>query len=114
MKIRPIAIAGISVFLISPAIAADPTEKTTAPEVTAITNQAAEYVKAYNAGDAKALAQYFIDDAEYTDENGQLTQGRSGSRRQSLVGERDQGVGRWQRVECRANPHLRRSGPLHI
>src|SRR6266481_3072741 len=77
MKIRPIAIAGISVFLISPAIAADPTEKTTAPEVTAITNQAAEYVKAYNAGDAKALAQYFTDDAEYTDENGQLTQGRS-------------------------------------
>jgi uncharacterized protein (TIGR02246 family) len=77
MKIRPIAIAGISVVLISPAIAADPTEKTTAPEVTAITNQAAEYVKAYNAGDAKALAQYFTDDAEYTDENGELTQGRS-------------------------------------
>jgi len=31
------------------------------------------------------------------------------SRWQSLVVERDQGVGRWQRVECRANPHLRRS-----
>jgi uncharacterized protein (TIGR02246 family) len=30
-----------------------------------------------NAGDAKALAQYFTDDAAYTDENGQLTQGRS-------------------------------------
>ena len=61
MKIRPIAIAGISVFLISPAIAADPTEKNTAPEATAITNQAAEYVKAYNAGDPKAFAQYFTD-----------------------------------------------------
>jgi uncharacterized protein (TIGR02246 family) len=75
MKSRPIAVVGISYVLISTAIAADTTEKT-APEITAITKQTAEYVKAYNAGDAKALAEYFTDAAEYTDENGQLTQGR--------------------------------------
>ena len=77
MKSKPIAIVGISYVLISTAIAAEPTEKPAAPEIAAITNQAADYAKAYNAGDAKGLAQYFTDDAEYTDENGQLTQGRS-------------------------------------
>ncbi len=77
MKSRPIAIVAINFVLISTALAADTTEKSTSPETTAITNQAAEYAKAYKAGDAKALARYFTDDAEYTDENGQLTQGRS-------------------------------------
>jgi uncharacterized protein (TIGR02246 family) len=77
MKSRPIAIFGISYVLISTALAADTAEKPNSPETTTITKQAAEYAKAYNAGDAKALAQYFTDDAEYTDENGQLTQGRS-------------------------------------
>ena len=76
MKCRPISIVGMSCALISAALATDTAEKPS-PETTAITNQAAEYEKAYNAGDAKALAQYFTDDAEYTDENGQLTQGRS-------------------------------------
>src|SRR5258708_4700980 len=77
MKSRPIAIVAINFVLISTALAADTTEKSTSPETTAITNQAAEYAKAYKAGDAKALARYFTDDAEYTDESGQLTQGRS-------------------------------------
>ncbi len=77
MKSRPIAIVAINYVLISTALAADTAEKSTSPETTAITNQVAEYAKAYNAGDAKALAKYFTDDAEYTDENGQLTQGRS-------------------------------------
>jgi uncharacterized protein (TIGR02246 family) len=77
MKNKTIAIAGITSALASLALAAEPTEKPTSPEVAAITSQVADYVKAYNAGDAKALAQYFADDAEYTDENGQLTQGRS-------------------------------------
>src|SRR6266481_7877810 len=77
MKSRPIAIVAINFVLISTALAADTTEKSTSPETTAIANQAAEYAKAYNAGDAKALARYFTDDAEYTDENGQLTEGRS-------------------------------------
>jgi uncharacterized protein (TIGR02246 family) len=76
MKCRPISIVGMSCALISAALATDTAEKPS-PETTAITNQAAEYEKAYNARDAKALAQYFTDDAEYTDENGQLTQGRS-------------------------------------
>ncbi|HXL27435.1 MAG TPA: SgcJ/EcaC family oxidoreductase [Chthoniobacterales bacterium] len=77
MKSRPIAIVAINYVLISTALGADTAEKSTSPETTAIANQAAEYAKAYNAGDAKALARYFTDDAEYTDENGQLTQGRS-------------------------------------
>lgn len=77
MKRKPIAIVGISYILVSAALAADTAEKPASPETTAITNQAAKYEKAYNAGDAKALAQFFTDDVEYTDENGQLTQGRS-------------------------------------
>src|SRR5260370_40778558 len=77
MKSRPIAIVAINYVLISTALAADTAEKSTSPETTAITNQAAEYAKAYNARDAKALARYFTDAAEYTDANGQLTQGRS-------------------------------------
>jgi uncharacterized protein (TIGR02246 family) len=77
MKRKPIAIVGISYVLVSAALAADTAEKPASPETTAITNQAAKYEKAYNAGDAKALARFFTDDVEYTDENGQLTQGRS-------------------------------------
>jgi len=70
MKKRPITIVGIGYVLLSAALAADTSEKPAPPEATSITNQAAEYEKAYNAGDAKALAQYFTDDAEYTDETG--------------------------------------------
>jgi uncharacterized protein (TIGR02246 family) len=77
MKRKPIAIVGISCVLLSAALAADTAEKPASPETTSITNQAAKYEKAYNAGDAKAVAQFFTDDAEYTDETGQLTQGRS-------------------------------------
>jgi uncharacterized protein (TIGR02246 family) len=77
MKNKTIAIAGIISALASLVLAAEPTEKPTSPEAAAITNQIAEYVKAYNAGDAKALAQFFAEDAEYTDENGELTEGRS-------------------------------------
>lgn len=77
MKSRPIAIVAINYVLISTALAADTAEKSTSPETTAITNQAAQYTKAYNAADAKALAKFFTEDVEYTDENGQFTQGRS-------------------------------------
>ena len=77
MKRKPIAIVGISYALVSAALATDTAEKPGSPETTAIKNQAAEYEKAYNAGDAKAVARFFTDDAEYTDETGQLTQGRS-------------------------------------
>jgi uncharacterized protein (TIGR02246 family) len=77
MKRKPIAIIGMTYVLVSAAMAADTAEKPASPETTAITNQAAKYEKAYNAGDAKAVAQFFTDDAEYTDEDGQLTQGRS-------------------------------------
>jgi uncharacterized protein (TIGR02246 family) len=77
MKTESIAIAGLTCVLVAAALAADTTGKPSSPEAAAITNQIPNYVKAYNAGDAKALAQYFTDDAEYTDENGQLTEGRS-------------------------------------
>jgi uncharacterized protein (TIGR02246 family) len=77
MNKKRIAFFGISYLLVSGALAADTGQTQVSPEAAAITNQVADYVKAYNAGDAKALAQYFTDDAEYTDENGQLTQGRS-------------------------------------
>jgi uncharacterized protein (TIGR02246 family) len=77
MKRKGPAIAIISGFLFSAAMAADTEEKQASPEIAAITNQAAEYAKAYNAGDAEGLAQYFTDDVEYTDENGELTDGRS-------------------------------------
>jgi uncharacterized protein (TIGR02246 family) len=77
MKTKSIAFAGLTCVLIATALAAENAEKPSSPEAAAITKQIADYVKAYNAGDAKALAQYFTDDAEYTDENGQLTQSRS-------------------------------------
>jgi uncharacterized protein (TIGR02246 family) len=78
MKNRSLALIGISYVLVSVALGADTGQTAASPEVTAITNLAADYQKAYNAGDAKALAQFFTDDIQYTDENGQLTQGRSG------------------------------------
>jgi flavin-dependent dehydrogenase len=59
MKCRPISIVGMSCALISAALATDTAEKPSL-ETTAITNQAAEYEKAYNARDAKALAQFLI------------------------------------------------------
>jgi uncharacterized protein (TIGR02246 family) len=77
MKNRSIALIGISFVLVSGALGADTGQTAASPELTAITNLAAAYQKAYNAGDAKALAQFFTDDIQYTDENGQLTQGRS-------------------------------------
>ena len=58
MKTKPIAIAGLVCVVLAAPLAAETTEKPTSPEAAAITNQIAEYVKAYNAGDAKALAQY--------------------------------------------------------
>jgi uncharacterized protein (TIGR02246 family) len=77
MKTKAIGVAAITSALISVALSAEPAAKPSSPEAAAITNQVADYVKAYNAGDAKGLAQYFAEDAEYTDENGQTTQGRS-------------------------------------
>lgn len=75
MKNISIAFVCISHLLVSTALAA---ENPVSSEVTAISNQVATYAKAYNAGDAKGLAQYFTEDIQYTDENGQLTEGRSG------------------------------------
>jgi uncharacterized protein (TIGR02246 family) len=77
MKHRSLALIGISYVLVSVALGADTGQTAASPEVTAITNLAADYQKAYNAGDAKALAQFFTEDIQYTDENGQFTRGRS-------------------------------------
>ena len=78
MNEKNITFLGVSCLLLSGALAAETGQTPASPEVTAITNLAAQYEKAYNAGDAKGLAQYFTEDVQYTDENGELTQGRSG------------------------------------
>jgi uncharacterized protein (TIGR02246 family) len=78
MNKNSMAFFGLSYLLVSGAFAADTGQTPVSPETTAITNLAAEYEKAYNAGDAKGLAQYFTEDIQYTDERGQLTAGRSG------------------------------------
>ena len=47
-----------------------------APATQAMSDLAKNYVAAYNKGDAKAVASFFAEDAEYIDEDGQLTKGR--------------------------------------
>src|SRR4051812_11696467 len=46
------------------------------PDVRAITDLLASFVKAYNAKDAKALGDLFTPDAEIEDEDGDITRGR--------------------------------------
>ena len=46
------------------------------PDVQAITDLLASFVKAYNAKDAKALGELFTPDAEIEDEDGEITRGR--------------------------------------
>ena len=46
------------------------------PDVRAITDLLASFVKAYNAKDAKALGALFTPDAEIEDEDGEVTRGR--------------------------------------
>ena len=46
------------------------------PDVRAITDLLASFVKAYNAKDAKALGDLFTPDAEIEDEDGEVTRGR--------------------------------------
>src|SRR6516162_1115027 len=47
-----------------------------APATQAMSDLAKNYVAAYNKGDAKAVASFFAEDAEYIDADGQLTKGR--------------------------------------
>ena len=46
------------------------------PDVRAITDLLASFVKAYNAKDAKAIGDLFTPDAEIEDEDGEVTRGR--------------------------------------
>jgi uncharacterized protein (TIGR02246 family) len=46
-------------------------------EEKAIRATADDFVKAFNAGDAKAIGMFWAPDAEYTDESGQVLQGRA-------------------------------------
>ena len=46
------------------------------PDVRAITDLLASFVKAYNAKDAKALGALFTPEAEIEDEDGEITRGR--------------------------------------
>ena len=50
-------------------------------EEKAIRATADEFVKAFNAGDAKAIGALWAPDAEYTDESGQAFQGRARDRK---------------------------------
>jgi len=44
---------------------------------TQLSEFAKNYIAAYNKGDAKALANFFAEDAEYIDADGELTKGRA-------------------------------------
>lgn len=62
-----------------PAATTKPAEASAAAasDETAIRQSGESYVKAFNKGDAKAVADYYTKDAEYIDERGILVQGRS-------------------------------------
>ncbi len=66
-------------LLCAPAIAQDQADKAppASPEQTALTEREHEFEAAYAKGDAAALADFFTDDAEYTDSDGDLTAGRA-------------------------------------
>jgi hypothetical protein len=53
-----------------------PAEKA-GPATQVLSEFAKNYIAAYNKGDAKAVAAFFTEDAEYIDADGQLTKGRA-------------------------------------
>jgi uncharacterized protein (TIGR02246 family) len=70
--------------------AAAPAERE--PDVRAVTDLLASFIKAYNAKDAKALSELFTPDAEIEDEDGSVTRGRDAiSKRFSGVFKEDKG-----------------------
>lgn len=64
--------------VVAPAAELPDKQQALSSEESAIKSQSADYAKAYNNRDAKALARFFAEDVEYTDENGELTEGRKG------------------------------------
>ena len=77
MRSEPIALIPFGFLLVFSGLSGRAEDNPSSPEVTAITQQVTEYAKAYDAGDAKALSEFFTEDVEYTDEDGNLTKGRS-------------------------------------
>jgi uncharacterized protein (TIGR02246 family) len=77
MRSEPIALIPLGFLLVFSGLSGRAEDNPSSPEVTAITQQVTEYAKAYDAGDAKALSEFFTEDVEYTDEDGNLTKGRS-------------------------------------
>ncbi len=65
------------VLIVSTALAAPEAKSSTADSEKAIRATADEFVKAFNAGDAKAISSEWAADAEYTDELGVLHRGRA-------------------------------------
>ncbi len=61
---------------VAPAPEASPADSSRAGDEAAIRGLDEEFVKAFNAGDAKALAATFTEDAESTDEDGIIAEGR--------------------------------------
>lgn len=77
---RPLLFAASLVLLVAPshlAAAETPKAKNAASPEAAVRASADAFVKAFNAGDAKAVAALWAQDAEYTDEAGQSFHGRA-------------------------------------
>jgi uncharacterized protein (TIGR02246 family) len=68
----PLALACAMTFGNSPAKAADPDPQ----QIAAITKTAEAFVKAFQNGDAKAVAAFWTPDGDYVDENGRVLKGR--------------------------------------
>lgn len=76
MKTLP-ALIPLTAALVCAATAQDTKEKTAdSPEAAAVTANDREYEQAYAKGDAKKLASFFCEDAEYTSDDGQTISGR--------------------------------------
>jgi uncharacterized protein (TIGR02246 family) len=68
------AMMGVALLITSPAWAAD--EKSPSEGEKALHDRAAALVKAFNKGDARALAEFWTPNGDYMDEEGHLYQGR--------------------------------------
>jgi uncharacterized protein (TIGR02246 family) len=73
---RRLASALVALCLPATAFAQAAPAKEAGSDETAIRASAADYVKAFNAGDAKALAETWTADGEYVDDQGQTYRGR--------------------------------------
>jgi uncharacterized protein (TIGR02246 family) len=74
---RSWGLLALLVVMAGPALAAEDKTAGSETDEKAIRAAADEFVKSFNAGDAKAIGALWAEDAEYTDESGDTTQGRA-------------------------------------